>query len=129
MIRRPPRSTRTDTLFPYTTLFRSLGGHLQFLEWLAHSFNTLPVGGEGLGPDRIGIVLKFSGQLFAGGLMLALAVLLPLLAINLALGVISRSAPSLHLFAFGFPMTLLAWSVLLGPDERRCGDELFSTGY
>src|SRR3546814_9636989 len=27
MIRRPPRSTRTDTLFPYTTLFRSLLGH------------------------------------------------------------------------------------------------------
>src|SRR3546814_2098152 len=25
MIRRPPRATRTDTLFPYTTLFRSLG--------------------------------------------------------------------------------------------------------
>src|SRR3546814_18686244 len=35
MIRRPPRSTRTDTLFPYTTLFRSypdpvLGGSLNF---------------------------------------------------------------------------------------------------
>src|SRR3546814_11217885 len=35
MIRRPPRSTRTDTLFPYTTLFRSypdpvLGGSLKF---------------------------------------------------------------------------------------------------
>src|SRR3546814_8136361 len=31
MIRRPPRSTRTDTLFPYTTLFRAtdLGQHLQ----------------------------------------------------------------------------------------------------
>src|SRR3546814_20974081 len=28
MIRRPPRSTRTDTLFPYTTLFRSEGVHL-----------------------------------------------------------------------------------------------------
>src|SRR3546814_6856793 len=27
MIRRPPRSTRTDTLFPYTTLFRSLAIH------------------------------------------------------------------------------------------------------
>src|SRR3546814_3427162 len=26
MIRRPPRSTRTDTLFPYTTLFRSVAG-------------------------------------------------------------------------------------------------------
>src|SRR3546814_18885144 len=29
MIRRPPRSTRTDTLFPYTTLFRSVGDVLQ----------------------------------------------------------------------------------------------------
>src|SRR3546814_7949529 len=28
MIRRPPRSTRTDTLFPYTTLFRSLSAHV-----------------------------------------------------------------------------------------------------
>src|SRR3546814_6256030 len=28
MIRRPPRSTRTDTLFPYTTLFRSLESRL-----------------------------------------------------------------------------------------------------
>src|SRR3546814_14644629 len=28
MIRRPPRSTRTDTLFPYTTLFRSSKAHL-----------------------------------------------------------------------------------------------------
>src|SRR3546814_6220812 len=27
MIRRPPRATRTDTLFPYTTLFRSAFGH------------------------------------------------------------------------------------------------------
>src|SRR3546814_14471421 len=31
MIRRPPRSTRTDTLFPYTTLFRSLFPNATFL--------------------------------------------------------------------------------------------------
>src|SRR3546814_3129972 len=29
MIRRPPRSTRTDTLFPYTTLFRSVAAYLR----------------------------------------------------------------------------------------------------
>src|SRR3546814_10244736 len=29
MIRRPPRSTRTDTLFPYTTLFRSVAGMMR----------------------------------------------------------------------------------------------------
>src|SRR3546814_133806 len=31
MIRRPPRSTRTDTLFPYTTLFRSCGPDIPLL--------------------------------------------------------------------------------------------------
>src|SRR3546814_4975863 len=37
MIRRPPRSTRTDTLFPYTTLFRSLTEHLPVrVEVFAH---------------------------------------------------------------------------------------------
>src|SRR3546814_7980284 len=34
MIRRPPRSTRTDTLFPYTTLFRSLHGKQRFFRGL-----------------------------------------------------------------------------------------------
>src|SRR3546814_18986578 len=32
MIRRPPRSTRTDTLFPYTTLFRSVRGGSRFFQ-------------------------------------------------------------------------------------------------
>src|SRR3546814_10587682 len=35
MIRRPPRSTRTDPLFPYTTLFRSGWQHEDLLEQLA----------------------------------------------------------------------------------------------
>src|SRR3546814_7317982 len=36
MIRRPPRSTRTDTLFPYTTLFRSRPGDGEFAEAVDH---------------------------------------------------------------------------------------------
>src|SRR3546814_2240483 len=41
MIRRPPRSTRTDTLFPYTTLFRSVPG----IDWIVFEApdRTLPV--------------------------------------------------------------------------------------
>src|SRR3546814_13071455 len=35
MIRRPPRATRTDTLFPYTTLFRSLGARVEVGEMIA----------------------------------------------------------------------------------------------
>src|SRR3546814_11908693 len=40
MIRRPPRSTRTDTLFPYTTLFRSLADEDRN-PWLAEEHETL----------------------------------------------------------------------------------------
>src|SRR3546814_4490664 len=36
MIRRPPRSTRTDTLFPYTTLFRSHEGEAEGEQQFGH---------------------------------------------------------------------------------------------
>src|SRR3546814_7824229 len=51
MIRRPPRSTRTDTLFPYTTLFRSelMGFPIAlaptFLEWEMGLLHTNDLGG------------------------------------------------------------------------------------
>src|SRR3546814_17131899 len=39
MIRRPPRSTRTDTLFPYTTLFRSIGaGTIWAPGWVGYNY-------------------------------------------------------------------------------------------
>src|SRR3546814_10793099 len=51
MIRRPPRSTRTDTLIPYTTLFRSIDNWLNAaivlaapLWWLAMGFGWLDAG-------------------------------------------------------------------------------------
>src|SRR3546814_15088742 len=51
MIRRPPRSTRTDTLFPYTTLFRStLRGRVEILSGRARvDLAGRVIGGE----DRI----------------------------------------------------------------------------
>src|SRR3546814_14874755 len=56
MIRRPPRSTRTDTLFPYTTLFRS--GMLLFVATLP-AFIPIPgVGGAISGPLAILIGLQ-----------------------------------------------------------------------
>src|SRR3546814_15200879 len=47
MIRRPPRSTRTDTLFPYTTLFLSHGSSWRFLSVVEEAFVALttPLGG------------------------------------------------------------------------------------
>src|SRR3546814_4713555 len=72
MIRRPPRSTRTDTLFPYTTLFRSpecervlvLAGNLEFdgnvLSRLWHRISSMQrVHGSVLKPPTNGGVLDF----------------------------------------------------------------------
>src|SRR3546814_5043090 len=47
MIRRPPRSTRTDTLFPYTTLFRSVvGAEGHHPQVVAEEFHRMMIGGE-----------------------------------------------------------------------------------
>src|SRR3546814_4859530 len=54
MIRRPPRSTRTDTLFPYTTLFRSnIGlqltfGFVELSDFLPMTLKIFVLGGNGL---------------------------------------------------------------------------------
>src|SRR3546814_8359958 len=63
MIRRPPRSTRTDTLLPYTTLFRSPRDHSAFLEPLdpppASILRHIGLGGDGRDRERR-ILLKKS---------------------------------------------------------------------
>src|SRR3546814_17447566 len=59
MIRRPPRSTRTDTLFPYTTLFRS--AEVSRLEGLyrqtlfTHKINLFRGGARIVGPNAVDV--------------------------------------------------------------------------
>src|SRR3546814_13295831 len=55
MIRRPPRSTRTDTLFPYTTLFRSIPPRLQ-------RDDRLPGNAAGLRQRLLGHLAVFEAQ-------------------------------------------------------------------
>src|SRR3546814_12141248 len=58
MIRRPPRSTRTDTLFPYTTLFRS-PGERRFLRNNGFDRDQVPrwlaLAGQGLAELQLGV--------------------------------------------------------------------------
>src|SRR3546814_20807090 len=63
MIRRPPRSTRTDTLFPYTTLFRSRnhpGAHDRTDVPFGPQCLWTGVGGTG-GEDRAGTAFRCGG--------------------------------------------------------------------
>src|SRR3546814_11067113 len=63
MIRRPPRSTRTDTLFPYTTLFRSVrclgmsGDGQQVIAWQIGDEEAAP-GGDLLAEDGGGVAVR-----------------------------------------------------------------------
>src|SRR3546814_10204296 len=52
-IRRPPRSTRTDTLFPYTTLFRSVGQPMKDDQLAAARDERIEAAARGVVHDRI----------------------------------------------------------------------------
>src|SRR3546814_10232952 len=70
MIRRPPRSTRTDTLFPYTTLFRSSVVD----EAVEHRVAADGQGGRGLHVDEavaVGVNANLRGELRQGSLELS----------------------------------------------------------
>src|SRR3546814_15530426 len=59
MIRRPPRSTRTDTLFPYTTLFRSWPAAFSLETWAGQAPEAAAIAGTTLttGVAAAGIAL------------------------------------------------------------------------
>src|SRR3546814_5610489 len=69
MIRRPPRSTRTDTLFPYTTLFRSIAPEQRALRPLEHfdPFDVEGIEGDRRGAPEIGFVEEHRGARIPGG--------------------------------------------------------------
>lgn len=52
-------------------------------------------------------------MIFLGGLLLALPVMVSLLFINIGLGVVTRAAPSLNIFALGFPAMIIAGFLIL----------------
>lgn len=89
-----------------TLLFLVMNGHLQLISLLADSFRTLPVGAQGIGAEGVWGVLTFATHLFAGAVRVALPALTAVLVVNLGFGAISRSAPSMNLFAVGFPITI-----------------------
>ena len=97
-----------------TLTFLALNGHLVLIETLAQGFTTLPVGMSRLRRRRrSGIIAAWGSQLFAGALAVALPGMTALLVVNLAFGVMSRAAPTLNLFAVGFPVTLIAGLVIV----------------
>jgi flagellar biosynthetic protein FliR len=89
-------------------------GHHVVLAALAESFRVLPVGdGPLVAAGFRDLVLWGGTQIFTAGVMMSLPVVGALLIANIAIGVLTRAAPQLNIFAVGFPITLLVGILIL----------------
>lgn len=89
-------------------LFIVINGHLMVLMAVMKSFDAFPIGGsvlEAFGRVRL---YELGADLFASALWIALPMIGLLLFVNFTMGVISRIAPQMNIYAIGFPVTLTA---------------------
>ena len=93
--------------------FVAANGHLIVISALADSFTAFPLRGNGLAHFNVRTLVSGAGTIFASGLLIALPVVASLMVASLALGVLTRTAPQLNLFAVGFPVTLLVGLLML----------------
>jgi flagellar biosynthesis protein FliR len=96
-----------------TLIFLAMNGHLVLFELLLKSFETFPIGSGGPDSDDFWHVAGFGSQMFAGAVLIALPAVAALLLVNLAMGVVTRAAPQLNIFAIGFPITILAGFLII----------------
>jgi flagellar biosynthesis protein FliR len=91
-----------------TLIFLAMGAHLYWLNLVIESYGAFPPGETWLGADRFATIASFAGTMFETAVRIALPVTLVLLLMQILTGVLSRSAPSLNLFALGLPAGVLA---------------------
>ena len=96
-----------------TLIFLSIGGHLIMVELILMSFSVLPIGGDINFVETIANFTEWSGMVFLGAVLIALPIMLTMMLINLCIGIVTRAAPALNIFAVGFPAMVLAGLVLM----------------
>jgi flagellar biosynthetic protein FliR len=87
-------------------LFLALNGHLIVLLAISRSFQKFPLDQNFLQTLAQMKLQRLGSDLFASALWIALPMVGMLMFVNLALGIISRVAPQMNIFAVGFPVTL-----------------------
>jgi flagellar biosynthetic protein FliR len=107
-----------------TLVFVGLGGHGLLLAMLVESFSSLPVGTFVIVEQSWRQVLAWSSMMFLGAVLIALPVMVTLLFINIGIGVITRAAPSLNIFAVGLPATIVMGFLVLIMSMANIGSRL-----
>lgn len=92
--------------------FLAVDGHLLLVSALVESFQVLPLAPFSA-PSGLRALAEWGGSIFSYSLALSLPLLAALLITNLALGVLTRAAPQLNIFAVGFPLTILMGILVL----------------
>jgi flagellar biosynthetic protein FliR len=87
-------------------VFLAINGHLALIAALAESFRWAPIGTD-FSTAGAWQVTSWAGYMFSAGVLIALPAVVALVIVNFGLGVVSRAAPALNLFAIGFPITML----------------------
>lgn len=115
-----------------TLIFLAMNGHLLCLAVLLESFQLLPVGGTMVAADSFRLFVAWAATMFSAGVLLSLPLVAALLITNIAMGVLSRVAPQLNLFAVGFPVTIVSGFVVLMISLPYFGvamENLFDQGF
>ena len=101
-------ATATSRFFGVSVswLFIVTGGHLALIAALVQSFQAFPVGPEPFAFLRAVQPQVWGAEVFRLGLWIALPMIAMLLFVNLVLGIISRVAQQMNIFAIGFPITV-----------------------
>lgn len=101
-----------------TLLLLAANAHLALIAAVAESYTLLPIGQSGLAASTSMDVVRFGAVIFSGAMHLAMPAVIAILMVNIAFGVISRAAPTLNLFAVGFPVTLMLGFIVLTLSVR-----------
>ncbi|MDG2461216.1 MAG: flagellar biosynthetic protein FliR [Luminiphilus sp.] len=96
-----------------TLIFLSVGGHLIMIKLILQSFEVLPIGGAILVKETIANVIDWTAMAFLGAVLVALPIMLTMMLINLCIGIVTRAAPALNIFAVGFPAMVLTGMILI----------------
>lgn len=96
-----------------TLIFLSLDGHLRLIELMILSFESLPISESHLFFVQLDKFVYWVEMIFSTAFMMVLSAIVALLVMNLSLGVMTRSAPQLNIFAVGFPiMTVVGMTII-----------------
>lgn len=91
-----------------TLFFLAIDGHLIFINVVADSFHSLPIGTSSLSQEGLWTLVSWGSTLYAGAVKIALPAIAALLLFNLTFGIVTRSAPQFNIFSIGFPVTMVA---------------------